>query len=389
MASLLGEGEGEDEGEDAWIMVVDTETTGLGPEYTSPEKRKSDWDYNKEMAAEFANGRLFDVEFNNWNRSETYIAQLSYIMYNTTTNAYKIYNKFISDIPEDVVVKLLSPGRKPPANYETLSYAEQKQYTHPITLATLNKGLEEESDKTTIEDAMTEFIADFNRARVVAAHNADFDRKLIFAELARIKRKTPDDPKFEHLKQHTSKFFCTMCVAKDLVGINSRIDKTTLTRVINQKPMGTGKWVWVPALKDPALWEVYDKMFGYPPDESALHDALVDVVVCLRVFYRLWMTRPNGTPSLCGRGPPDIYNLDVDSGGEISDYIRKITPKGIFPEGNYNPDLGLGPCYTEGELYMRLPGDKIEPWNKGGNMKKTRRKKRKSRRKKYTYRRRR
>ena len=92
MASLLGEGEGEDEGEDAWIMVVDTETTGLGPEYTSPEKRKSDWDYNKEMAAEFANGRLFDVEFNNWNRSETYIAQLSYIMYNTTTNAYKIYN---------------------------------------------------------------------------------------------------------------------------------------------------------------------------------------------------------------------------------------------------------------------------------------------------------
>ena len=101
------------------------------------------------------------------------------------------------------------------------------------------------------------------------------------------------------------------------------------------------------------------------------------------------MTRSNETPSLCGRGPPDIYNLDVDSGGEISEYIRKITPEGIDPEGNYNPELGLGPCYKEGELYMRLPGDKIESWVKGGNMKKTRRKKRKSRRKKYTSRRRR
>jgi hypothetical protein len=110
-------------------------------------------------------------------------------------------------------------------------------------------------------------------------------------------------------------------------------------------------------------------MFGYTPDESALHDALVDVVVCLRVFYRLWMSGIKisscKTPvtEVCGRGLPDIYNLDAESGGEITKYIHAITPEGIDPEGNFNPAMGLGPCSKPGEKYARLPGDKITRWD--------------------------
>jgi hypothetical protein len=126
-------------------------------------------------------------------------------------------------------------------------------------------------------------------------------------------------------------------------------------------------------------------MFGYTPDESALHDALVDVVVCLRVFYRLWMSGIKishcKTPitEICGRGPPDIYNLDTESGGEITKYINAITPEGIDPEGNFNPELGLGHCSKYGEKYTRLPGDKITRWDassggrtRGRSLRKTR-----------------
>ena len=344
--------------EGEWIMVFDTETTGLGPDYKAilPPKPngKPDWDGSEAMTVKLANGDTWDTELERWNESKTYIAQISYIMYNTNTNEYKLYNKFISDIPQDIFEYLTNPSRDPGDNYNSLSKAEKDQKTHPITWATLKKGQEDASEKATIEEAMAEFIADFNKASVVAAHNANYDRTLVFAELARLKQRIPENALFDQLKQHTNKFFCTLCATKYIVKINTRI---------------VGKERIPCQIKSPALWEVYDKIFGYTPDESALHDALVDVVVCLRVFYRLWMSGIKishcKTPitEVCGTGLPDIYNLDAESGGEITKYINAITPEGIDPEGNFNPAMGLGPCSKFGEKYARLPGDKITRWD--------------------------
>lgn len=166
-----------------------------------------------------------------------------------------------------------------------------------------------------------------------------------------------------------------MCVAKDIVRIDTKILKEgeisrripyiEKRKIYPNGPKGRYEFQEVAAIKSPALWEVYDRMFGYPPDDSALHDALVDVVVCLRVFYRLWMTgntSPDGPINIlvCGYGEPDIYGKDV--GGKISEYIDIITPPGIDPEGNFNPALGLGACVVEGRPYMRIPGQKVLTW---------------------------
>ena len=350
-----------EEGE--WIMVFDTETTGLGPDYKSVFAKpdgKADWKKGDEMTEMLANGDAWDAELGRWDESKTYIAQISYIMYHTTTNQYKLYNKFISDIPSDVFEYLTDPSRDPGDSYNSLSKAEKDQKTHPITWATLKKGQEDASEKATIEEAMTEFISDFNKAKVSVAHNANYDRTLVFAELARLSRRNPEMDLFDNLRQNVSKFFCTLCATKYIVKINTKIFGDKRVPVSDKFPN---------MIKSPALWEVYDKMFGYTPDESALHDALVDVVVCLRVFYRLWMSGIKNSSckasitALCGRGLPDIYNLDTESGGEITKYINAITPEGIDPEGNFNPELGLVACSKYGEKYARLPSDKITRWD--------------------------
>ena len=83
-----------------WIMCFDTETTGIGPDYKSikyAEKQK--------LLSDLAKGVHWDKNVAPWIESETYIAQLSYCVFNTRTNKMKKFNKYISDIPTEVVTK--------------------------------------------------------------------------------------------------------------------------------------------------------------------------------------------------------------------------------------------------------------------------------------------
>lgn len=305
-----------------------------------------------------------------WDRSRTYIAQLSYIMYNLRTNKYELYNKFITDIPDEVISYLMDPSRI--AKTEEEYDANPSRYTHPISVRTLQKMFEESdpSKRATISDAIEEFIRNVARARVVVAHNAEFDRRLIFCELSRKREKSPESHLFDEFLAAQEKMYCTMCISREIAyidtkllkGSQSRVPYFEKERVVTES--GDSRLSDVKRMKYPALWEVYDRMFGYPPDESALHDALVDVVVCLRVFYRLWMTGNQTEPvnfNVCGRGDPDIYGKDV--GGEISTYIDGITPEGIDPQGNYNPAQGLGLCFTEGKPYDRIPKTTVLAWD--------------------------
>uniref|UniRef100_A0A6C0BA98 Exonuclease domain-containing protein n=1 Tax=viral metagenome TaxID=1070528 RepID=A0A6C0BA98_9ZZZZ len=351
-----------------WVLVFDTETTGVGPDY----RKQLGYDGANKVSSKLANGEGWPENIAVWDESKTYIAQISYIMYNLTTNEYKIINKFISDIPEKVVDELL-------ANEET---------THPIILATLKKARDASAfEKATILEAMTIFIADCQKAQVVIAHNAEFDRRLVFCEAARLIGLNVE--LFDIFLANQHKMYCTMCVAKDIVRIDSKIFKEgdisrripymERKKIYPNGPKGRYEFTEVAAFKSPALWEVYDRMFGYPPDDSALHDALVDVVVCLRVFYRLWMTgntSSNGPINIlvCGYGEPDIYEKDQDTGGRISEYIRAITPPGIDPGGNFDPSLGLGICFIEGQLYGRIPGKKVLTWQQRIQMEENREK---------------
>ena len=341
-----------------WVLVFDTETTGLGPDY----RKRLGYDGANTRSSQLANGEGWPENVALWDESKTYIAQISYIMYNLTTNEYRIVNKFISDIPEAVASELL-------ANEET---------THPIILATLQKAQNAKAfEKATILEAMTMFIADCHEAQVIVAHNAEFDRRLVFCELARLKLldSSSSSGLFDIFLANQAKLYCTMCVAKDIVRIDTKIDKESeiprriiymeKKKIYPNGPKGRYQIKEAPAFKSPALWEVYDRMFGYPPDPKALHDALADVVVCLRVFYRLWMTgntSPDGPINfdVCGYGEPDIYGKDV--GGEITRYINAITPPGIDPEGNFFKSATLRRCFTQGKPYDRTPDEPVSTW---------------------------
>jgi hypothetical protein len=271
--------------------------------------------------------------------------------------------------------------------YDGYNRENRNSNTHPITWATLQKEeTSKEEDKSDILSVMRQFSSDVNIASKVAAHNANFDRKLIFFEAARIKSADPGSTIFDTLKNNSEKFFCTLCVTKNIVRINSTITKS-----------GTGEFkrtVYRFGIKPPALWEVYDSMFGYPPLEEALHDALADVVVCLRVFYRLWMSGirdadcvKNPPPALCGKGPPDIYGKDVtengDKPGAITKLINDITPKDetgrpIYPEGNFTKDE-LRQCFNNAALYQTLPSDIPKESRWGGKRKTARTRRAKTR----------
>lgn len=353
-----------------WVLVFDTETTGVGPDY----RKIMRYDESNRVTTNLASGIGWAENLALWNQSKTYIAQLSYIMYNLRTNEYKLVNKFITDIPADVISYSLDPVRV--ANTPSEYNMNPNKYTHPITVNTLQKMIEERdpSKKATIFEAISEFISDVGRSTVVTAHNAKFDRQLVFCELARIQNVDQSSKLFDEFLNAQDKMYCTMCMSKEIAHIDTKIVKGETMRMPyfekekvypNPKLSRRYEFVEIPAIKSPALWEVYDRMFGYPLIEELMHDALNDVVACLRVFYRLWMTGNRVEPvnfMICGRGDPDIYGKDFNTGGQITALIDSITPSGIDPNGNFNPERGLGSCFVEGKPYSRIPETRVLSW---------------------------
>jgi len=80
---------------------------------------------------------------------------------------------------------------------------------------------------------------------------------------------------------------------------------------VNYKDKKTGEDKVFYKVKSPKLIESYQYYFGYSPDGDALHDALIDVILCLRVFIKY------------------KYNEDICGKNEIiTEYIKKISPEG-------------------------------------------------------------
>jgi hypothetical protein len=63
----------------------------------------------------------------------------------------------------------------------------------------------------------------------------------------------------------------------------------------------------------PKLNALYTHLFGYAPDESKLHDALMDVVICMRCFYKI-------------RYDVDLCEEDLDP--TIAGYVELMSPEG-------------------------------------------------------------
>ena len=265
------------------ICVFDTETTGLPPILDG-----KDWNarnVNDMKLLDYADliepSSVWKQVLSSWSS----IIQLSYIVYDTEhPNRSKIFNKYI-DIPDDVVI------------------AESSIAIHHIDKEKIRR--EPAEKKALIADALAEFMNDIMNPDVVTVvgHNVQFDRKAVIAELLRLS--LSDSTKTEKQLQflmNKDNFTCTMDVTAPICKIQI---------AVNYKDKNTGEDKVFYKVKSPRLVESYQYYFGYSPHEDALHDALIDVILTLRIFIKY------------------KYNEDICGKNEIiTEYIKKISPEG-------------------------------------------------------------
>jgi DNA polymerase III epsilon subunit-like protein len=186
------------------VLCFDTETTGLPPKGSFPAKVGADYPY---------------------------IVQLSFVVYNTETNAVVQEENHLVKVPVKV-------------------NGSQAAAIHKITDEALHaKG---------VEFAYVYYIfqAALGRADLVVGHNLEFDLNMMRAQCAR----------------HSFPF----CVPKNLFcTMKSTVDLCAIRR---QNSRGAYN-------KYPSLLELYRFLFQEEPTE--LHNAIVDVYACLRCFVKV------------------------------------------------------------------------------------------------------
>lgn len=278
------------------IFVFDTETTNVGPIGSAPGLS-----YNEKKVIETAlvgkDVGLAKTYWDQWGPLWPYITQLGYIVYDTDNpQSAKIFDRYIS-IPDNVEI---SSGSSEITRIfksdqdvidKNITDKETRELIEPKTpnIFILDRIKETEPGKVIdISTALREFMEDVRTCDYIVGHNIDFDIKMILAEL---KRSNMESEFTEFLS--SDNFVCTMMKMINVCKIEA------LTKF--------GKKYF----KFPKLKEAYKTLFGYEPSGPSLHNAIIDVVVCLRVFCKL--------------GDP----VDIDVCGtndEITAFINSISP---------------------------------------------------------------
>ena len=208
------------------VLIFDTETTGL------PKNQKAEPTVN-------------NIE--DW----PFIVQLSWIQYDTDTC------QLISE--SDNIIKL-PPG---------IEISQESTNIHKIT----NEMCKTKGKQ--LSKILEKFMEVFLNSDLCVAHNMGFDHKIMIAEMLRNIMDTEESQGEWERKlilwqsfANSSKMFCTMQETIDLCNI-----KTVCLR--------TGRQY----IKFPTLAELHEFYFGYKPKD--LHNAFVDVMICMRCFHML------------------------------------------------------------------------------------------------------
>lgn len=234
-----------------FVLTFDFETSGLP---------KNSWvDY--EIQTVYKNGMMFGTS------NETdypHAIQLSYILYDNLTNKAKVVNEMIR-LPDGVEI------------------TDSSYLIHKISLdMTQGKTRRIKSRKTrkyrydynyTIDKVLHTFMKDYQKADIIVSHNVQFDKNMLLVEMDRL-RKIPSDKYLifnDYIQEiyFSNKFYCTALHGKSVwknVGINYK---------------------GVSYYKIPKLSILYQTLFGVLPNEEKLHNALYDVVICIRCFYMM------------------------------------------------------------------------------------------------------
>lgn len=172
-----------------------------------------------------------------------YIIQLSYILYDTDNNKVLKVSNDIIKLPENIYP------------------SEKSVEIHGISKEKSNKfGID-------IKRALREFNHCLIECEYIIGHNLSFDKRVIMVECNRNKMKqyftTNGIRKLE---------FCTMKNATNLCKIES------ISKITGEK-----------YFKYPSQSELHNYLFGNIP--SGLHNAMADVLVCLRCYYKIMYDR--------------------------------------------------------------------------------------------------
>jgi DNA polymerase III epsilon subunit-like protein len=213
------------------------------------------------------------------------VVQLGYVVYDTSNpDNVKIVDTLI-DITEDVEI------------------SEGASNVTGITRETIFNAPSDK--KTPISNALEMFLNDIADCKYIVAHNVDFDKRVMFSELEKLEDsdlKTRGKDLFSEITNN-NKWVCTMKPNIQVCQL-----QTPKQRELDERLIREGK---APKkyYKFPKLSDTYKKYFGYEPVSSQLHDAIIDVILCLRVFIRYKTGR-----DICGENRV------------ITSYIERITP---------------------------------------------------------------
>jgi DNA polymerase III epsilon subunit-like protein len=197
---------------------------------------------------------VFDTETTGFSCEYDKIVQLSYILYDLTSNSVVYATK-----PGDDIVKVDS------------DIPERTTSVHGITK-------EMTEDKRPIEEHIDNFILYCNRASKFVGHNIAFDIRMITIAIENIIEKLDNsDPKKEVYSTFLEKFriidkklpsaaYCTMLASRDICALKEQNNN----------------------LKKRKLLEVHKLLFNQDVG-GQLHNALVDISVTLRVYLKLTM----------------------------------------------------------------------------------------------------
>jgi len=156
-----------------------------------------------------------------------------------------------------------------------------------------------------MKDILMEFLTDVALSDFVVGHNVNFDKYMIITELIRLAEDDPLRIFGLELLLHEKNILCTMLETRQMCKLKTlckSLDKTTGIEKSSYRD------------KNPKLSEAYFHFFGYNANTLALHNAIIDVVLCLRIFMK--------------------YKFDCDICGEctnITSLIMEISPEGYIP----------------------------------------------------------
>jgi DNA polymerase III epsilon subunit-like protein len=270
------------------------------------------------------------------------VVQLGYVVYDTfNPENIKIVDTLI-DITEDVKI------------------SEGASAVTGITRETIFNAPSDK--KVSISNALEEFLNDISDCNYIVAHNVDFDRRVMFSEINKLpdgELKTRGLELFDTITTH-SKWHCTMKPNIPVCQVQTLKQLELDERLIRQGKAPKKFY------KFPRLSDTYKHYFGYEPVADQLHDAIIDVILCLRVFIRYKTGR-----DICGEN------------AVITNYIQRITPAG-FPLSDNCPMEENPMAIIRGGKRRR----RVRTKKRRTNTKKSKRKKTTTRRKTKKYRKR-